>query len=189
MCCVCLQKLIILIKVNLFLVTLSYLNKPVLLTEHGKILRTKQYLRLITCFFANLRRNAHQKGCSRILDSYCVIFCITDYISCHYTFSIKSEFFCYTAGVVENGQVSWRTRKEDQCHNTSFQTERWIPLKISVRNGTQVSFYGNNGKITEWKLSGASYGAKGGMIIRNSNKESDQTRIYFKDLKIKIVHQ
>ena len=104
-------------------------------------------------------------------------------------YSLKSEFYCYSAGVVKNGKVLWGQRIEDQCQNTSFQTERWIPLKVSVRNGKQVSLYGNNGKIAEWTLNGSSsYGStKAGLLVRNAFNTNEQTRIYFKDLKISIV--
>lgn len=102
---------------------------------------------------------------------------------------MKSEFYCYSAGVVKNGQVLWGQRIEDQCHNTSFQTERWIPLKVSVRDGKQISFYGNNGKIVEWTLNGSAGkgGAKAGLLVRNSFSKDEQTKIYFNNLKTVIV--
>ena len=91
--------------------------------------------------------------------------------------------------MVKNGKVIWGQSIDDQCQNTSFQTERWIPLKVSVRNGKQISLYGNNGKIAEWTLNGsASYGgAKAGLLVRNAFHKNEQTRIYFKDLKTNVI--
>lgn len=103
---------------------------------------------------------------------------------------IKSEFYCYSAGVVKDNKVSWGQRIDDQCQNTVFRTERWIPLKLSVRNGKQVRFYGNNGLVAEWTLDGVTYGAsKVGLLVRNSFNEQEQTRMHFNNLKVNVVSQ
>ena len=106
--------------------------------------------------------------------------CFTNFIHLFFV-SLNSNYYCYSTGKVQYGELNWQGTKSDQCHRV-FNAKQWHHFEVAVQKD-KVTLRVDHAKIVKWyaALENAAYG---GIVLKNGWGEHDKEQVLYKNLKV-----